>query len=126
MNQRQAKFWVWWLLPLLAARALMPVGFMPQLLHGDFKLALCSGGFAKVTDTNPGVLDQNVPSHGDGESHASICPFAFSTGAALGHESIVSFAELTLTEAHNTLYQLRLFNAHPASLYRVRGPPVFS
>jgi hypothetical protein len=119
MNQRRAKFWVWWLLPVLAARALLPVGLMPQLSQGEFKLTLCSAGFAKVTDTSS-------PAHSDGASHVSVCPFALSAGAALGAAAVINITEHGLNEVHQSFIQSQHFTEKFFRSNRVRGPPAFS
>ena len=72
MSVRRAKAWVWWLLPLLVARALLPIGFMPSVGEHSLKLVICSAGFAKTVDTNP-----LQPAHKDSSQHGALtCPFA--------------------------------------------------
>ena len=105
----------------------MPVGFMAHLDHGQFKLVMCSGGFAKIVDaTVDNIGDHHSGTHNDDELHASICMFAFSAGAALGNSGIVRLAEQSLNATYGTFYYAQYFIAHPASIYRVRGPPIFS
>ena len=74
-----------WLLPLLAARALVPAGFMPAVAHGSLALGFCADGGVALHATHPGhAATQAAGSHAGGAHTGSECPFAQSAGPLLG------------------------------------------
>lgn len=122
MNQQQAKFWVWWLLPFLAARALVPAGFMLDVSHGNAAVVICSADFAK--NIGHSRSSDSITTHGGQHNNIehSICPFAFSAGATLA-STVLDIPDRLLSDAYNTCQQLSRFSADPASVYLARGPP---
>ena len=123
MSHRRAQLWVLWLLPFLAVRALMPVGFMAHMDHGQFKLVLCSGGFAKVVDNS---ADEVIHAHGNSVSHTDICPFAFSSGAALSRIAVQDVVDFLYAERVTSVITQPRVTATFSRANRVRGPPIFS
>lgn len=69
MTHRRAQTWVWWLLPILVARALLPIGFMPSAGADSLRLVMCSAGFIKAIETAPQTEHPSAAAH-------FTCPFA--------------------------------------------------
>jgi hypothetical protein len=132
MNRRLFRKWAQWLLPLLVARALLPVGFMLATQADGLQLAFCP-------DQAPIVqgLDHAAAGHSDhvGGSHSGPqhnahldppCPFAVAAVAAvidIPHLDTVALqaAEQVLPE-RATAVPL----AGPQRADRIRGPPSLS
>lgn len=121
MSSRRIQSWVWWLLPLLVARALMPVGFMAQAVDGKLQIVFCSAGIAQ-----PGTAhDDSGNKHTDVQNDLS-CPFAQVAAAPLlditSSESIpfIPTAEI-LPPAESPYYA-----SGPPRFIATRGPPAFS
>jgi len=74
MNRRRAQGWVFWLLPLLAARLLLPVGVMPAAGSQGPALMLCSGGFL-ATALADSASRRDATQRGSSDAGGS-CPFA--------------------------------------------------
>jgi Protein of unknown function (DUF2946) len=119
INSRRLQSWVWLLLPLLVARALMPVGFMAQLHDGKLQVVFCTAGYSQ-----PYSDDHNKGKH-TAQSDFS-CPFASVAAAPLldvsGSEAI-AFIETTV---FLPLTELPYYAAGPPRTHRVRGPPVLA
>ena len=97
-----------WLLPLLAARALLPAGFMPAVAHGSLALRFCDAG-AVTAYESPWATARGTSAAGPAGDHGSLavhaahaedgathpgsshtgaeCPFAQSAGPLLGTAS---------------------------------------
>jgi len=120
MSSRRVQAWVWWLLPLLVARALMPVGFMAQTVDGKLQIVFCSAG-----TTQPSAHDDSSNKHADAQSDFS-CPFAQVAAAPLpefsGSEAIpfIPTGEI-LPPAESPYYA-----AGPPRFIATRGPPHLS
>ena len=109
MRLRFKRSCILWLLPILAARALVPAGFMPAVAHGSLALRFCADGVAAVQVSRAAdgadaaavasvagpasepalyALRAAQADHATrhaGSSHTgSECPFAQSTGPLLG------------------------------------------
>ncbi len=118
VTSRRVQSWVWWLLPFLVARALMPVGFMAQAQDGKLQIVFCSAGFTQsVTDHDDGVNN-----HATAQNDFS-CPFAHVAAAALldisSSETIsyIPTAEI-LPPAESPYYAVG-----PPRFIATRGPP---
>lgn len=121
MSSRRVQAWVWWLLPLLVARALMPVGFMAQAVDGKLQIVFCSAG-----------MSQSGTAHDDaGNKHADVqndfsCPFAQAAAAPLpvigGGESIPFFVTAEILPPAES----RHVAAGPPRYLATRGPPALS
>lgn len=129
MNTRQVRAWVWWLLPFLVARALMPVGFMAQAQAGQLNVVLCSAGFAKLqspaestqTSTSPGKLQ-----HQDNSQANLLCPFAHASGSALAFTPPASVAPKLVSIERSAAVPASIILTRPFNAHRGRGPPLFS
>jgi hypothetical protein len=63
MPRRRLRIWALWLLPLLAARAFLPVGFMLSFQGGNADLLFCPS-------QNPGIVTMLDTKGSGGEAHA--------------------------------------------------------
>jgi hypothetical protein len=152
MSRRALRQWTYWLLPLLVARLLVPVGFMVTLSGGQFAIVLCSGStpvpaWAQPAEHHHDVglnphasSDDATNGHGAHASTdsdaahsssgstapahgASLCPFALASGCAL-RPAVAAVAELP--QPSIVLPRLRADPVwiSPAVLIdRIRGPP---
>jgi len=128
MNQRRAQFWVWWLLPVLAARALVPAGFMTAVASGNFKLVMCGESSKDAISSDRITTTKSVYST-KSQSHSSTgpsapCLFAGSaTALPVTICCIVNFDEAkhsVLIAASDWVSSNRQSAAHA-----IRGPPRF-
>ena len=114
--------WVWWLLPFLAARALVPVGFMAQPdARGDLRIVICTVGAPQLLDA-----DQSTTARHDNSSHwqhDQSCPFGHAATAPIVHLSggiqIIFVAAPETPEADDPPY----LAAGPPRILTNRGPP---
>ncbi len=115
--------WVWWLLPLLVARAIMPVGFMAQVHDGQLQIVFCSAGI-----TQPAMSDDGDAGH-DGDQHDASqgdlpCPFAQVAAAPLpafnSSEAIPFIPSAEILPPAESPYHA----AGPPRFIATRGPPV--
>jgi len=130
VTARRVHSWVWWLLPLLVARALVPVGFMAKANErGELQIVMCQAGA-------PGLLkaalqsaaDQHDPAGQSDNSphwqHDSSCPFAHAAAAPVAHSgSVQQIAFIASSEVSATGESLHLAAGPPRRLTN-RGPPV--
>lgn len=122
MSSARVQTWVWWLLPLLVARALMPVGFMASVHDGRLQIVLCSGITQVLSDhdTRPGDADQNNAHEGQGDLP---CPFAQATAAPLpqlnASEAIAFIPAAEILPPAESPY----YAAGPPRFIATRGPP---
>ncbi|HVY23244.1 MAG TPA: hypothetical protein VG962_07825 [Steroidobacteraceae bacterium] len=127
MNHRQARLWVWWLLPIMAARALVPAGFMADVASGDFRLVICSG----IAALNTSIADHDVH---DAITHSQsrhspthvLCPFAASAGAALAMALSAAMLVFQLITCALTYRNAAIVANHRYAAHAIRGPPLFS
>lgn len=86
MTRRRFHLWTLWLLPLFAARAFVPVGFMLSAQAGGLALTFCPGVMAPLVASDaahPGVHDEHAHHHDatdgapNGAAADTLCPFAF-------------------------------------------------
>jgi hypothetical protein len=116
MSMRRQYKLIWWLLPLLALRGLVPVGFMLDMSHGDVAMVVCPG---HLPGTSESGADHGQPS-------PKLCPFA--VAAAAGPTAfvpgIVSFVAVSLDNTAPpsvTETGVKALHAH-----LIRGPPALS
>lgn len=118
MSSRRVQAWVWWLLPLLVARALMPVGFMAQVHDGKFQIVFCTAGSAQAV----GDHHDDVSGKHTAQSDYS-CPFAQLAAAPLldisSSEAIASIPAAELLPPAESPYYV----AGPPRVVLTRGPP---
>jgi hypothetical protein len=112
VQTRRVQFWVWWLLPLMVARAMLPVGFMPS--WNGAGITLCSG-----------VVLQQDPSQPADSTHSDLtCPFAHAPGAApLPVLPVLAAFHGQIIDRIEPVAQLQI-SFSPLRSHRVRGPPV--
>ena len=122
MNRRLFKKWGRWLLPLLVARAFLPVGFMLATTQADgLQLAFCP-------DQAP--IAQGMHHHaGEGHSGSHLdppCPFAVAAVAAV--IDIPHLAPVASQAAEQILPErvVAVPLAGPQRIDRIRGPPSLS
>ncbi len=126
MTFRRAQCWVWWLLPFLVARALVPVGFMAQMSEGQFRLVFCTAGMAQTLNAGAATdhaADKSTGHQGSATQADFSCPFSQVAAVPLldisGSEAIpfISSAEV-LPPAESPYYA-----AGPPRRITNRGPP---
>lgn len=122
MTSRRLQSWVWWLLPLLVARALMPVGFMAQMQDGQLQIVFCSAGISQLARSDPGDADHADAQHNASQGDLS-CPFAQAAAAPLpdlSRSEVVSFipAAVILPWSESPYYA-----SGPPRFIATRGPP---
>jgi hypothetical protein len=134
MNRRLFRKWARWLLPLLVARAFLPVGFMLATTQADgLQLALCPDQAPVVQ----GLHHESPPSSlGDHADHAGAhhsgshldppCPFAVAAVAAV--IDIPHLAPVASEAAEQILPErvVAVPLAGPQRTDRIRGPPSLS
>ena len=130
MNRRLFRKWARWLLPLLVARAFLPVGFMLATTQADgLQLAFCPDQAPIVQ----GLHHASDGGHGDhaGPHHSGShvdppCPFAVAAVAAV--IDIPHLAPVAPQAAEQILPErvVAVPLAGPQRTDRIRGPPFLS
>ena len=122
MNRRLFRKWARWLLPLLVARAFLPVGFMLATTHADgLQLAFCP-------DQAPIVqgLHDHAGSHHSGGHLDPPCPFAVAAVAAVIDVPHLAPVAAQATDPFLPERVLAVPPAGPQRTDRIRGPPSLS
>jgi hypothetical protein len=132
MNRRLFRKWARWLLPLLVARAFLPVGFMLDATqaHG-LQLAFCPDQAPIVQSLEHGV-DHTGEHGGEGSQHSGAahavtqCPFAVAAVAAV--IDIPNLTPIAVQAAEQILpeHSVAVPLAGPQRIDRIRGPPSLS
>jgi hypothetical protein len=132
MNRRLFSKWARWLLPILVARAFLPVGFMLTADADGLQLAFCPDQAPIVQS-----VDQAASGHAGHEGHSSDqkhagahldSPCAFAV-AALAANIDVPYLEPVASQAAAHVLPERVVAVPLAGPYRVdriRGPPSLS
>jgi hypothetical protein len=136
MNRRQIQRWVSWLLPLIVARAFVPVGFMVSVGEHGIDFVLCSGSgpvphipradHASLHEHHGHQTDHTHPPDGsgsDGSSSGAPCLFAVS-GAACATVAWAMPAAPEHLGRTPVLGSDTVDSAEPFLLDRIRGPPL--
>lgn len=71
VKRRSAEILIWWLMPWLMARLLVPAGFMPVSTAGEISWVLCSTAALGHAPAQDGPQPEGPDLH-----HGSLCPFA--------------------------------------------------
>ena len=126
MSRRQVHLWVWWLLPFLVARALMPVGFMAQAHDGKLQIVMCSAGVSLPGAQSAGDANAHGGKSFDAKHGDVSCPFAQAAAAPLldvsGSQQIAFIpTAVSLPPAESPYYA-----AGPPRFIATRGPPVIA
>ncbi|HEX2493972.1 MAG TPA: hypothetical protein VHK24_09370 [Steroidobacter sp.] len=145
MNRPLFRKWAAWLLPILALRAFLPVGFMLAAEAGGVHLTLCpaqSAPLIKALNAQPASdrathafeASQHHHSAPAGE-HAqgaheramldSPCPFALAATAAVPAPYLAS-AAAALADRFVLFRDSQPHANGPVRIDRIRGPPFFS
>jgi hypothetical protein len=141
MPLRYLKRSVLWLLPLLALRAFVPVGYMLSANAAGLQLTFCPGVVAPHASIAQGAvdhsahqhhqLDQSATAHADhhaghssGEHDDAPCPY--SMGAAAGPQHIAFFAadDLPVVDEPIAFSSRPIVAIGPLRADRIRGPPL--
>ena len=130
MNRRLCRKWVVWLLPLLAVRAFLPVGFMWSAGPGGPELGFCPGrgsAFVATTASHAHHADHATQhQHGNGsggERADSPCPFGIAAVALSGDVEHFAAALPEPGPAALAPRSLEFSTAGPVRADRIRGPP---
>lgn len=130
MNRRHFRKWARWLLPLLVARALLPVGFMLAMTQADgLQLAFCPDQAPIVQGTHHASTGGHAAHAGPHHSGSQVdppCPFAAAALAAV--IDIPHLAPVALQAAGQILPErvVAVPLAGPQRADRIRGPPSLS
>lgn len=131
MNRRLFRQWARWLLPLLVARAFLPVGFMLAADADGLQLAFCPDQAPIVQSVDHAAGHATHDGHSPDQQHAgahldSPCAFAV---AALAAVTDVPYLEPVATRAAGHVLPERVVAvplAGPQRVDRIRGPPSLS
>lgn len=125
------KSWVWWLLPVLVARALVPAGFMAQATpQGVLQIVICQAGAPKFltqaaaeTHHADETGNKSAPDSSHWQNDHS-CPFGHIAAAPVAHisggERIAFLASSEVSVAEEPPY----LAVGPPRVITNRGPPV--
>lgn len=143
MNRHLFRKWALWLLPLLVARAFLPVGFMVWANADGLALVFCAGQAPVFTQAHEpqaavdhaargidhsqhhaqSAADEHVARHGQLDQP---CPFALAAVAIAAEVPYLHTESQRLTdESLDTAAQLPA-SAGPVRADRIRGPPSLS
>ncbi len=136
MRLCRSQSWVWWLLPFLVARALVPVGFMARVSDGHLNLVFCSLAYAGAQTVNDrrsqaGIDHDGLVKHaGDDQDDATqtdfSCPFSQVAAVPLldvtGSEAIAYIATSEIPASVDTPY----YAVGPPRFIATRGPPALT
>ena len=134
MSTRKQHRWLVWLLPLIALRVCIPVGFMLAWSDAGLQLVMCSGSGPLVMQ---GDVSATHAQHSQGESHAadgqhdhsqahdvSMCPFVVA-GTAGVLPSFAAAAAFIATVSQEVPELAGIDSPATAVLIdRIRGPPL--
>lgn len=134
MYRRLFKKWALWLLPLLAARAFLPVGFMVSAGDGGLSLTFCPAQVPAIVAGVSGADEHAAhagasghPTEHSGDVRVDVpCSFALAAlGASVGTFALEQCVVPLLDEPIPHLPRL-LSSAGPVRADRIRGPPQLS
>lgn len=136
MNRRLFRKWARWLLPLLVARAFLPVGFMLATTQADgLHLAFCPDQVTVIQGHDAAESPKGDAAghdgHDDGSQHSGAhavtqCPFAV---AAVAAAIDVPHLDPVAAQAAEQILPERAAAvplAGPQRVDRIRGPPSLS
>ena len=124
MSKHRAHSFIFWLLPILVLRALMPVGTMLDVSHGNTAIVMCSGTLSTISaDVANSASHDRAAQHG--EQH-SVCPFVLALGTAPATEPVVHIdTGINLSTLDHPI-ATRFSAFGPSRIYVNRGPPTNS
>jgi hypothetical protein len=128
MNRRLFRKWARWLLPLLVARAFLPVGFMLVTQAEGLQLAFCPDQGAIVQGVDHGAMAH--AGHAEHQQHNAHldppCPFAVAAVAAVIDVPHLDTAAVLAAEQFVPERSVAVPLAGPQRSDRIRGPPSLS
>jgi hypothetical protein len=125
MNRRLFRKWARWLLPLLVARAFLPVGFMLATQADGLQLVFCPDQVAAVAHVGHG--DGHQDGHQQHNGHLDPpCPFAVAAVAANIDVPHLDAAAVQAAEQFVPERSVAVPLAGPQRTDRIRGPPSLS
>jgi hypothetical protein len=122
VKRRTAQALLWWLLPWIVARLLVPVGFMPVASSSELGWVLCS-----AAAQSGGAAGPTAPHGTDGNQHDAPCLFAVAGTCAAPPATVLAMAPGLATAS--LPIPADAFPALPAKRPRshlARGPPQLS
>ena len=126
MNRRLFRKWARWLLPLLVARAFLPVGFMLVSSQADgLQLGFCPDQ-APIVQGLHDHGSQHSGSHHSGSHLDPPCPFAVAAVAAVIDIPHLAPVAAQATEQFLPERVVAVPLAGPQRIDRIRGPPSLS
>jgi hypothetical protein len=130
MNRRLYRKWARWLLPLLVARAFLPVGFMLATQADGLELAFCADQAPIVQGVDHGAMvHAGHAGHGHQQHNAHLdppCPFAVAAVAAVIDVPHLDTVAIQATEQLLAERVAAVPLAGPQRADRIRGPPSLS
>jgi hypothetical protein len=134
MNRHLHRKWALWLLPLLVARAFLPVGFMVSAGDGGLHLSFCPAqvpgvvaGAAVAAEHAAHGEASGHPADHSGEARVDVpCTFALGAVGAAIEATALDHSVLPLTDEPIPDLPRLLSNAGPVRADRIRGPPQLS
>jgi hypothetical protein len=131
MNRRLFRKWALWLLPLLVARAFLPVGFMLAANAEGLQLAFCpdqiSVSEAVTADHSAHEAPAGHDGHEPGAGHFDPpCPFAVAAVAAVIDVPHLDTDALRSVERFVPERAVAIPLPGPQRAERIRGPPFVS
>jgi hypothetical protein len=129
MNRRLFGKWARWLLPLLVARAFLPVGFMLAADADGLQLAFCPDQVSVVQSHSDHQAGHD--SNDDGSQHSGghvqpPCPYAVAAVAAVIDVPHLDTIALQAAELVLPQRAVPVPLAGPQRTDRIRGPPAVS
>jgi hypothetical protein len=148
MNRTRARNWALWLLPLLAVRAFLPVGFMLSANADGLQLVFCAGQAPtlhalassavsehaghgldhsqhhQMPDANK-VVDEHAGHH-SGSQLDPPCPYAIAAVAIAADIPHLASESLPPTDEAIEQRAQRFSGVGPVRADRIRGPPSLS
>jgi hypothetical protein len=131
MNRRLFRKWARWLLPLLVARAVLPVGCMLVSQADGLELGFCPDQAPIVQGLDHAVTGHAAGGHaGHGQQHSGHadppCPFAVAAVAAVIDVPHLDPVALQAAEQVVPERAVAVPLAGPQRADRIRGPPSLS
>ena len=149
MHRRLTKLLTLWMLPLLVARAIVPVGFMFMADADGLQLMFCPAvsqpadaqmqahvhaGHDTGHDAHTGVQQMHAAhaghAHGDGpstvEHDKTPCPFSLVAALARLDLTYVAVLAALVSERSDSFEILPDVSSDPVQALPIRGPPVLS
>jgi hypothetical protein len=137
MSRRRIRSWALWLLPLLAVRAFLPVGFMLSFQAGSLELAFCpsqSPGLVATLGEQAAAAHGTLAHHVDHATHHGThgsnveppCAFGMAALAIAVDVPYLANAAARVDDFSVDVPYPFHVGIGPARADRIRGPPLVS